>query len=104
MSVRRHKNVDSFYAVPPGSIEEITCRACGTACHVDRDQIGPTGYISAMGKAKTPHDHWYCPYSEHEWHRQLVRMYLESVNTSSPSVAKLIRADMKELREQHIEE
>ncbi len=99
-----YKNIDSFYVVPPGSKQEVICRACGTACDVDRDQTGPTGYLSAMAKAKIPHDHWYCPFSQEEWHRQLVRMYKESVETSSPSLASLIRADMKALRDEHLED
>ncbi len=98
-----HAGIDSFRIAHHSGIEqEVTCRACGSACEVDRDLIGPTGYLSAMGKKQTPHDHWYCPFSQEEWHRQLVRMYKEHATTSSPSLASLIRADMDALIDEHL--
>jgi len=98
-----YTGIDSFRVRHSSGIkQEMTCLACGSACEVERDLIGPTSYISAMGKVQTPHDHWYCPFSQEEWHKQLVKMYKESVETSSPSLARLIRADMDALIDEHL--
>lgn len=46
------KGYDTFYELP-ATVTKRTCQVCGIECEVERNQVGPTSWSGAVGKANS---------------------------------------------------
>jgi hypothetical protein len=90
------KGYDVFFE-NPGEVQERSCQVCGSICEVKRDQMGPTGWIEALGKRAHLHDYFSCPHSGQKWHEQALEIVLAMEETPSKRVAALMRQDLIDL-------
>ena len=81
---------DSFFE-KPGEVQERFCQVCGAKCDVLRDQLGPTSWAGAMAGKSTPHDHFFCPNSDEEWHEQAIELVQAIEETPSKRIAELMK-------------
>ncbi|MFC1879097.1 hypothetical protein ACFLZW_04220 [Chloroflexota bacterium] len=94
------KGYDVFFETP-GEVTERICQVCGTTCLVERDEVGPTSWTSAMGKLDIVHDCFHCPNSNHPWHRQALELVQAIEKMPSKRVAALMRDDLLDLLNEH---
>lgn len=94
------KGYDIFFE-KLGEVQERYCQVCGTKCKVKRDQLGATSYLGSLAKVKTPHDYFYCPYSDKDWHKQALELILAIEETPSKRIAELMQLDLIDLLEEH---
>ena len=94
------KGYDTFYELP-ATVTKRTCQVCGIECEVERNQVGPTSWSGAVGKAETPHDYFYCPYSGQDWHNQALALVQAIENMPSKRVATLMQQDLADLLAEH---
>jgi hypothetical protein len=80
----------------------MNCRACGDNMDVKRNVNGPTSWAESMGKGKHLHDCFTCPNAGLDWHDQLIALDRELRKTSSNLVAKMIEAEIKEVKETRV--
>jgi hypothetical protein len=79
----------------PGKVASAVCKVCGAGCRIDRNVFGPTNHASAIGGLKHLHDHIWCPNAGAEWHNQAVELRREIALTPSPTLAAILRSDLK---------
>ena len=85
------------FLLAPGSVDQMACRICGTACAVVRNVKGPTSYASAITKTVSLHDRFTCPHSGMDWHAQALHL-AEAIEASpSPRMAQQMRLDLADL-------
>ncbi len=95
-----YKGYDVFFE-KPGDVEERFCRVCGTLCKVERNRVGPTGWVAAMAKKDSLHDYFYCRYKNEGWHAQALKLVQAIEETPSKRVAELMRLDLLDLLSEH---
>lgn len=87
------------FILSPATGHEINCNVCDSKCLALRNvQAIKVKYLSGTGLDDT-HDKFYCPNSNEGWHEKAVRLYLESQNTVSTRISKIIRKDLRDLLE-----
>ncbi len=57
-------------------------------------------FLRPLMRRRFPNGKWTCPFEHHDWHRQLERLELEILATSSPSLRALLERDRALLLEQ----
>ena len=95
-----YKGYDVFFE-KPGDVEERFCRVCGTVCEVERNRLGPTGWVTAMAKKDILHDYFFCRYMNEHWHSQALKLVQAIEETPSKRVAELMRLDLLDLLSEH---
>ena len=94
------KGYDSFY-LEPDSQDEMVCKVCGTTCHVERNVIGPTGWVEGMAGRGHWHDKFQCPHRNAAWHKKALDLVMEIEKTPSKRVAELLQLDLDELLQEN---
>ena len=94
------KGYDSFY-LEPDSQDEMVCKVCGTTCHVERNVIGPTGWVEGMAGRGHWHDKFQCPHRNAAWHKKALDLVMEIEKTPSKRVAELMQLDLDELLQEN---
>jgi hypothetical protein len=90
------KGYDTFFE-KPGEIQEHNCMVCGSLCSVQRNQLGSISWASAMAHKSTPHDYFYCPHIDEDWHTQAEALVQAIENTPSKRVAELMKLDLEDI-------
>lgn len=95
------KGLDTFFH-KPGEIQEQNCLVCGSICLIQRNRVGPTSWASAMAHKSTPHDSFFCPHIDEEWHQHAKKLVFAIENTPSKRIAELMKLDLEDiLKEQN---
>lgn len=90
------KGYDVFFE-SPGAVQEHACLVCGTTCLVERNKVGPTGWVAAAAKKVVEHDYFYCPNKSQPWHEQALELVQAIEETPSKRIAALMQMDLAEL-------
>jgi hypothetical protein len=85
----------------PNTINEAKCGNCGAIMLVERGLNGPTSFAMAMAKMNRQYDHFYCPYINQSWHKQLLKLRSDHQTTPSPSIKKILEQDIKMILQEH---
>lgn len=91
-----HKGYELFMT-EPDTVDEMTCKVCGSICDVKRGVNGPTSFGEAMGKGTHLHDRFDCPDRKEKWHEQALELFQEMEKNPSPSLKKIMGDDLKEI-------
>jgi hypothetical protein len=91
------KDLDVYFR-PPGVVQQMSCRVCGTVCAVTRGVRGPTCYAEALARRSKLHDRFECPHAGEPWHEQASSLC--SAITAQPSrrLANVMRQELLVLR------
>jgi len=95
-TVTRHKGYD-YFCPDPGKWDSCKCKVCGSEMDVKKDCYGPTSWAMAMSKSKRKYDEFACPHLGEEWHNKAYDLLLESENTASESVKRIVLNDLKKV-------
>lgn len=90
------KGCDCFHR-EPDTVTGMACRVCTERLLVLRNQIGPTSFIGAIASSKTPHDLFYCQYSELDWHKQLLALKGLILKTPSRRIQLILEDEANEI-------
>ena len=90
------KGIDVFF-FDPGVKKEIKCLVCHTKCDVKRNILGATGFGEAMANHQHRHDRFDCPHSNKKWHQQAIALFEEIRDTSSQSLASIMKKDLENI-------
>ena len=96
-----HHGLD-YFTSSPGVVDQKHCLVCGSACLVQRDVRGPTGFAMALAKRQSRYDAFACVHADQSWHRESTRLVLARNQTPSKSVAALVQADLDELLQKYL--
>jgi hypothetical protein len=84
-----------------GLHKTYSCPICKDECNAAYSQKRPpiNSWASSIAWAGVPenYDEFKCPNSEELWHKQVSRLMQERIETSSPSLRKLISEDIEEI-------
>lgn len=82
--------------------EAHACKVCFSPMDCHPDCYGPTSSIMAMGGSKRAYDHWTCPHSKEDWHKQALQLCLDiEKQQASPTLRKFLENDLLEIREKN---
>jgi hypothetical protein len=93
------RNAYHVVLTPPGAVAWLPCRVCGAAMEVSRNQVGLTGWASALGGIPPwlPHDAFWCASADEEWHRQASELLRRLDATVDPAVRHLLEQQIHEV-------
>ena len=99
-------NIEDFngceqYCPEPGDVETWHCGVCGNVGIVNRNINGPTGWAEAMAGHGHPHDYFFCPHRETEWHKQAKDILFERNKNPSKRVKALYEQDWQDILKEH---
>jgi hypothetical protein len=83
--------------VPAGT--EVYCGLCKTKCDEHRDLNGPRGFVQAMARGKSPHDAFYCPHTDANWHQQAEKLLDLAHSTPSKHLEEIYLKEAAEIVE-----
>jgi hypothetical protein len=87
---------ETFYVIPL-TVEEMSCRVCGSKCDVKRDVPGPRQFVSAASSGSGLYDVFTCPHGGKVWHDKALQLAVAIDDTPSKRVAALMRQDLEDL-------
>ena len=93
------KNLTVFFRVPDLESDPARCGVCGALCQVSHNQLTPTSLAEALAArsgvcALEPWDVHSCPNVSSDWHRAAESLVTELRGLRSPSLRRLVRADI----------
>lgn len=82
----------------PGTVDKLYCKACNALMHCERNNY-PTVqcFASALTGSNKPHDKFTCPYTQEDWHNQVVCLILERNKTNSRRLTDIYNEEIKEI-------
>lgn len=98
--IQLEHNTQSAYTPDIGEVPEgsqVLCGVCSSVMDETRNCNGPRGWAMAMTGGKSPHDSFFCPHREEQWHRQVVALRQEAKNSVSGKIAAMLEAEAEEI-------
>lgn len=87
------------FTINPDESNEARCRVCDSLMEVNREVNGPTGFAEAMAGGKHLHDHFFCPNSDNDWHRQALVLLKLAEKTPSKILELSLKDEAKKIIE-----
>lgn len=94
----------TYFFENPGEVMQRNCLVCDSVCLVKRDQLGPTSWAGAVAKVSTPHDYFYCPHQDEDWHKQALELLLAIEKTPSKRMAGMMEQELSDLIRKNLPE
>lgn len=86
-----------FTPDPGKVVGPVNCGVCGEQMKERRNVNGPRGFVMAMIGSKSLHDSFDCPFSQDEWHIQVVRLREEGDKSVSARIEAIYRDEAEEV-------
>lgn len=88
-----------YFTPPPGKVDSMTCRVCGSNMNLKRNVNGPTGWAESVGGGKHLHDTFSCSFAGEKWHDQALRLKKLAEETPSFEIQKIYEKEADEIIE-----
>lgn len=86
------------YTPDEGQVSEgakVFCGVCKTQMSERRGCEGPRSSVEAMAKFKSRYDHFYCPHSNDDWHKQVIALRQQYDRTVSKVIRSLLLGEIE---------